>query len=254
MAKFGEYNIKLENSDEKGMLNVNALLKYLPKGKKAICEIKLPNGFGSGFFCKIPFTENNNIFLPVLITNDHVLPRDLLNNIESIEINFDGESKAITLKQRKIWNNKKMDFTCIEIKEEEDKIHTFFNLDDSELDKNGSNEEYLKMKVLIFGINKNDKEVGISNEIIKKNDHCFFAYTCNTFPGCSGGCIVNQLNNCVIGIHRGEITIENEKKQDSKEKKNVANVGIYIRNVIECIKYSKESLLSYVNNFLYIFI
>ena len=113
-------------------------------------------------------------------------------------------------------------------------------MDDNVLNSGESNDCYLNQYVLIFAINKNDKQIGLSNGKIKKNQDCFFAYTCNTFPGCSGGCIVNQFNNCVIGIHRGEIKTDN---------KNSVNAGIYIRNIIKYIKESKENLLSNVNQY-----
>ena len=226
-SKFYGYNVKLEKSDEKGMLNVNALMNYLPKAKKAVCKIELSNGFGSGFFCKIPYTENNNLLFPVLITCYHVLPIDLLKTKDYIEIIIDGNSRKISLKKRKYWGSKKMDFTCIEIKEKKDDIHTFFNLDDNVLDYKFSNDDYLKKEVIVFGINPYEKEVGFSNGAIVKNENYFFAYTCNTYTGCSGGCIVNQYNNCIIGIHRGEIENKNEI---------ILNQGIYIRNIIKCIK------------------
>ena len=239
MATFDGYEIKLESADEKGMLNANAIMKFLSKATKAVCEINIPKGgFGSGFFCKIPYTENNNVLLPVLITNNHVLSSDLLD-LESIEIILEGESKTIPLTQRKKWTNKDMDFTFIEIKEEEDNIHSFYNLDEDVLDEDFSNEGYINQNVIIFAINKNDKQVGFSNGIIKKNIDCFFAYNCNTLPGCSGGCIVNQFNNGVIGIHRGEIKTGNKK---------VVNQGIYIKDVIKYIKNSNQISLPIVNN------
>jgi len=74
--------------------------------------------------------------------------------------------------------------------------------------------------------------MGFSNGVIIKNEDSFFAYTCNTYPGCSGGCIVDQFNNNVIGIHRGEIETGNKK---------AVNAGIYINNVINSIKQSKEN-------------
>ena len=204
MSKFAGYDIKFEVSDEKGMINGNAMINFLQKAIKAVCEICVStNKFGSGFFCKIPYTQNNNLLLPVLITNNHVLSKNELESDLKIKIN--GETKIISLKGRKKWTDDKIDFTCIEIKEEEDNIHTFFNLDDNVLDKNYSNDCYLNHHVIIFAINKNDKQVGFSNGVIKQNEESFFAYTCNTFPGCSGGCIVNQNNNNIIGIHRTEI-------------------------------------------------
>ena len=237
MSKFAGYDIKNEVSDEKGMINGNAMINFLQKAIKAVCEICIStNKFGSGFFCKIPYTQNNNLLLPVLITNNHVLSK---NELESdLKIIINGETKIISLKGRKKWTDETIDFTCIEIKEEEDNIHTFFNLDDNVLDKNYSNDCYLNHHVIIFAINKNDKQVGFSNGVIKQNEKSFFAYTCNTFPGCSGGCIVNQNNNNIIGIHRAEIKTSNKK---------AVNEGIYINNVINYIKQSKEKISEKVN-------
>ena len=237
MSKFAGYDIKNEVSDEKGMINVNAMMNFFPKAIKAVCEICVStNKFGSGFFCKIPYTQNNNLLLPVLITNNHVLSK---NELESdLKIIINGETKIISLKGRKKWTDETIDFTCIEIKEEEDNIHTFYNLDDNVYDKNYSNDCYLNNHVIIFAINKNDKQVGFSNGVIKQNEKSFFAYTCNTFPGCSGGCIVNQNNNNIIGIHKGEINTSNEK---------AVNAGIYINNVINYIKQSKEKISEKVN-------
>ena len=177
--------------------------------------------------------------MPVLITNNHVLSEDDLENDIIIKIN--DEKKIISLKDRKKWTNKELDFTCIEIKEEKDNIHTFFNLDDKVLDKNYSNDCYLNQKVIIFAINMNDgQQVGFSNGVIKKNINSFFAYTCNTYPGCSGGCIVNQINNNVIGIHRASI---------GTSYSNPVNEGIYIYNVINSIKLSKENISKKVKKY-----
>ena len=84
----GTDHINLQKSDSKG----KELSAYIPKAIKAICKINLSNGFGSGFFCKIPYTENNNILLPVLMTNNHVLSRDSLNSENYIKITLDGET------------------------------------------------------------------------------------------------------------------------------------------------------------------
>ena len=237
MSKLSGNDIKFQSSDEKEMINGKAMLYFLPKAIKAVCEICIStNKFGSGFFCKIPYTQNNNLLLPVLITNNHVLSKNELESDLKIKIN--GETKVISLKGRKKWTDKTIDFTCIEIKEEEDNIHTFFNLDDNVLDKNYSNDCYLNHHVIIFAINRKDKQIGFSNGVIKKNEESFFEYTCNTFPGCSGGCIVNQINNNIIGIHRAEIKTSNKK---------AVNEGIYINNVINYIKQSKEKISEKVN-------
>ena len=228
MKIFGGRNIILEKSDEKGMLNVKKTKNYLDQSLNAACKIILSDGFGSGFFCQIPHLKNVNGILLALITCYHVLKNDL--NEKYIEIIINEEHKFILLEHRNIWANKELDFVCIEIKENQDEIHTFYNLDEKIFEKN-----YLDEKVLIFGINQNDKELGVSNGIIKKiNEESFFTYTCNTTPGCSGGCIVRQKNNCVIGIHQGAI---------AKEKKLKLNQGIYLRDVIESIQKDDNKLI-----------
>ena len=47
-----ENNIKLEKSDEKGMVDGSSMIYYLQKAKNVICEIVLIKGFGSVFFCE----------------------------------------------------------------------------------------------------------------------------------------------------------------------------------------------------------
>ena len=105
-----------------------------------------------------------------------------------------------------------------------------------------ANENYLNQKVFIYAINniKNERKLVFSNGIIKNSKDSYFAYTCNTYPGCSGGCIVNQYNNCVIGIHQGEIQTGNN---------NTLNAGIFMRDIIKYIKEHKNISLSNVNKY-----
>ena len=44
--------------------------------KKNVCKIKIGNEQSTGFFCKIPFPDENNL-LPVFITNNHVINKKL---------------------------------------------------------------------------------------------------------------------------------------------------------------------------------
>ena len=46
--------------------------KILDQMENNICKIKIGQEQGTGFFCKIPFPDRNNI-LKVFITNNHVL-------------------------------------------------------------------------------------------------------------------------------------------------------------------------------------
>ena len=52
--------------------------------ENSICKIILEDGEkGNGFFCKIPFNSN---LLPVLITNNHVLNENYIENDKIIKL------------------------------------------------------------------------------------------------------------------------------------------------------------------------
>ena len=85
---------------------------------------------GTGFFCKIPFRDEYNM-LPVLITNNHVINKNILNeNNKRIDIDIQEENnrKKLNLNNRIKYTNKEYDISIIEIKEE-DEINNFLELD-----------------------------------------------------------------------------------------------------------------------------
>ena len=53
----------------------------LDQMKKCICQIYQDDKKGTGFFCQIPFLNN---LLPVLITNNHVLNENDIENNKKI--------------------------------------------------------------------------------------------------------------------------------------------------------------------------
>jgi len=154
----------------------------------------------------------------------------LVYSNNTIKIKVNNEIKNLSLKHRKKWSNKTLDYSCIEIMNE-DEIDDFYQLDDILLKKSYKNELYLeevKKHILIFSIMKNGKR-GHSNRLIKGIDKTnnYFYHNCNTDPGSSGGVIVNKNNNCVIGIHIGAIKNYNE----------ILNFGLFMHNIIEDIIY-----------------
>ena len=97
--------------------------------KKYIFKIKIGQTQGTGFFCKIPFPDKDNI-LPVLITNNHIINKNILNRKdEKINLDIKGEKdiKTINLNNRFKYTNEEHDITIIEIKEG-DKIKNYLNL------------------------------------------------------------------------------------------------------------------------------
>ena len=176
----------------------------LEQMKKNICKIIRDDGSkGTGFFCKIPFINNNK--LSVLLTNNHVI-NDLNKNIT---IYYDDKYIDIILEDRKKYTNKEYDITIIEIKEK-DKIEDFLEIDE-EIMKEGAIKSYIKESVYVLQY-KEEKSVsyGILKNIMEDKNYDF-SHLCYTEKGSSGSPIINLKKNKVIGIHK-EATNNNYNK------------------------------------------
>ena len=104
--------------------------KIMEQMVKNICKIKIGEEQGTGFFCKIPFPDINNM-LSVFITNNHIINDKILyENNSKININIEEENeiKEINLNNRIKYTNKEYDITIIEIKEN-DNIKNYLELD-----------------------------------------------------------------------------------------------------------------------------
>ena len=115
---------KIEPVDIKGTREI------LDQMTNCICKIQINENYGTGFFCNIPF--ENNETKNFLITNYHILKENEYNNIKVINLflNDDNEMKTINPKTKRLtFFNEKYDITFIEIKEE-DQIKFFLELDD----------------------------------------------------------------------------------------------------------------------------
>ena len=54
------------------MISYECSKKIVEQMEKCICKLKIDEIEATGFFCKIPFPDKNNM-LPVFITNNHVI-------------------------------------------------------------------------------------------------------------------------------------------------------------------------------------
>ena len=191
--------------------------------KNCICIIFKENGRkGTGFFCKIPF--NNNI-LPVLITNNHILNENDIEDGKIINLMINNNVKKIEIdNSRKKYTNpdENIDITIIEINQNKDKIKNYLELDENDINKNEENIEleYRKKSIYILHYPKGKLSVsyGLINDII---DNKTIYHKCSTEEGSSGGPILSLETFKVIGIHYGCI------------KSNInLNNGIFIKYAI----------------------
>ena len=233
------------------LLNANPFIipiectkKILEQMEKCICKIKIDNKKGTGFFCKIPFPDKNNM-IPVFITNNHII-----NNInEEILIYIEEECKERKIlinNDRKIYmsDEKKYDITMIEIKEE-DNIKNYLELDEKIMDdilnsdNYDKNDKYIDRTVYI--IQYPEGELSVSYGLIQNRyeDKLYdFQHSCSTRSGSSGSPILNLYNNKLIGIHKkgtpkyniGTFLNEPIKEFISQNIKNKITISNYIKN------------------------
>ena len=90
--------------DSVNPVSIEGIETILYQMKNCVCKIYQKEGSkGTGFFCRIPFPNEENL-LPVLITNNHVLGKTDLENDNYIEFSINNEKEY-----RKIHINKKIE-------------------------------------------------------------------------------------------------------------------------------------------------
>ena len=205
--------------------------KILFQMENCVCKIYMNNGgIGTGFLCKIPF--NNNL-LPVLITNNHVLNENDIDNNKIIKLMINNKAKKIEIdnSRKKYTNNdKNIDITIIEIKPIKDGINNYLKIDDINKDKDTIELEYKNKSIYI--IHYPNEELSVSYGLIKDIiDNRKINHYCNTEEGSSGSPILSLKTLKVIGIHYGS------------SQKNKINYGTFIKyGIDEFNKYNKNEI------------
>ena len=223
-----EYIIK----DEAKLNNpINPIDKTM-KVAKGTVKIELSNdkGLASGFFLQL---KRNNKNFYCLMTNAHVVTKDMIKNKEKIKIKYDIEEKELNLElneeERIIINCYEgfgYDISIIEIiPKDEIKDKTYF------LEPNTADcDDFIEKEIQIIQFPEG-KRLSLSEAKItgkhKTSDYMFF-HEASTKKGSSGSPIVLKNDDRVLGIHKG--AIEGKKK----------NIGIFIRDIIESLKEYKK--------------
>ena len=189
------------------------------KGEKATCRIitkdEEGNGInGSGFFCKILYLNKT---IKVLFTNNHILNEESIQIGKKIKLVYKGLRKELEITENRFCKTSPLnDFTCIQILEE-DKIEDFFEIGDY------NNNNYENEDISIIHYPKGGEMKIDSGHFIQIKKNMIY-HNVNTEKGSSGSPIILLLseNFPIIGIHEGGYNEE-------------SNVGIYIKDIIECI-------------------
>ena len=191
-----------EESNEKYLADYPNVISYETSQKmvdqmaKYICKFNIGKSKGTGFFCKIPFPDKNNL-LPVLITNNHLINEPLLyKKDENISINIKEETEIekINLNDRMKYTNEEYDITIIEIKDQ-DNIKNYLELDDNIindiLSNKNSNKEYIDETIYIIQYPEGKLSVsyGVLDNIFQDKKYNF-NHKCSTKGGSSGSPIL----------------------------------------------------------------
>ena len=184
------------------------------------------NGLGNGFFCK--FDYEGIPFKKALFTNNHIL--NDLNIRDGQKLYFEGSSIEIVINQkRKVFTSEKLDYTCVEILDE-DNINNFFEIDETIL----RNKKSLEGEE-IFTFQYSDKKLSFSAGkilIIKGNIIIHSAYT--TF-GSSGSPLIRKNRNnkkYIIGIHFGSIKEKYYGKLATSFDEILKDIQLKIQNIV----------------------
>ena len=222
--------ILFQNSKPITKKEINDLYNH----EKSMCKIKIEtiinnkivNGIGTGFFCYINVKDIP--FRKALFTNNHILNKQSIEVGKTIVIEFLTNTIDLEITQnRRCFTNEKLDYTCIEIFEE---------------DKFASSVNYFKIEPNVYK-NKNllkNEEIFLlqypfggelsfaSGKIldIKKNILFHSASTCE---GSSGSPVIRRYkSNFILGIHYG-----GEKANDEYF---LYNHAIFMDSIIRNIK------------------
>ena len=210
---------------------------------KGTVKIQINTKIASGFFLKI---KRDNKPFHCLITNQHVITKDMVDNKEAITIIYDNENKVLKLrldiKKRIIVCFKDfyyLDITLVEIIKDDKIKDEFYLLPDVDHNNQFQNFNKKNIEIVQYPEGKVLSFSGGKIEELNKDNANIFYHTASTTVGSSGSPIILKGEDKVLAIHRGALKGQNK------------NIGIFIKDIIDIMKDFKKANLNYsykVNN------
>ena len=204
--------------EENTFIDANVVERILTK-KKAVCEIKYNDQIGTGFFCEITIKEKP---IKVLFTNNHVLDKKAIENENKITLIIDNKKYILKIsKDRFKCTNINLDYSCIEILEEDNIDCDTFKIDE-EINTDDPTKIYKLEEYAI--IQYPEEKLQITRGKIESISNDTITHYIPTKDGSSGSPII-ALNRTLklIGIHCGG----NSEKGENK--------GSYFKHILDDI-------------------
>ena len=228
-----EKSVELNNF----ILSKNLKNEILNKFKKLfICKIKNnEKDFGNGFFGKILLPDKNNLF-PTLVLFHYIEQNDIIQR-KRLEILFENNKFNLELNStRKIYRDRDLNITIIELKNYPDKKYCLEMEDDLKKDKMNKFNIQKDKYIIIYSLNVFVNEFGIIKKINKDNkDNEGFLLRINDIKV---GIIINIINSKIIGIilNGKNISIkEVNQRFNNNSMSNIKNsnkIYFYIKSLI----------------------
>ena len=186
--------------------------RYLKK-EDAICKLLTDAGTGTGFICQ---TKIKDKIMKFLFTNNHILDESKIKIGSNIKIKDKDDIKIIN--NRFVCTNEELDYTCVEIFDNE-KFEKYFIID-HDINCDNPFKEYKDDLIVIMQYPGN-KDLSIAEgKIIEIKENLKIYHSVPTMNGSAGSPIIlTNKNLYIIGMHQG-------KSKDYK-------IGIYFKNVLE---------------------
>ena len=211
-ADYGQ-SFELDEKTEKFLFN---------KSNLATCKIisQSLNGLplhGTGFFCKIPL---GNTLIKFVFTNNHILNQNSIKEGEIVKCRYKNTLKKFEIKKRRCYTNEVLDYTCIEILDE-DQIEDFFEIEN---EKSNNPKEYNGEDIAIPQYPKGGPLKINAGHLVNIEENQIYHHV-KTYKGSSGSPIILLLRHYkILGIHC------------AKSEKLEMNRGIIIKEIVNDIK------------------
>ena len=206
-------------NDYPSIVTIEKTKIIINQAENSICKIYMnEGGHGTGFFCYIENKkdkEKSKEKVPVLITNNHIIGDNQINQKQVLKISFNNDKKWENLildrSKKRIYTSKKYDITIIEIKKKDMNINSFLEIDER-VYMEGSENIFQKIGVYTIQY-PNDDTTSVSYGIIKSiNEKNEIIHYCHTREGSSGSPILNIEHNKVVAIHCSSVEKGNYNK------------------------------------------
>jgi len=194
---------------------LNKLDLSVIKSAKSLCKIVIsPNKLSSGFLIKL-FKNNTEFYC--LMTNEHAITKEMIEQKKKIDVYYDSESKLIEIQLNnnerfiKEFTDIKMDITVIEILSKDNIPQDYFLL--TYIDYINNYNKLINEDITIIQYPKGELNYsyGKINELTNRTEY-EFTHNASTEKGSSGSPIFLKGSSKVIGIHKGSIGTELKKE------------------------------------------